>query len=196
MLRAFFNEKAAIWDKTRAEKDTAKLEGMADRLKLKPGSLVLDVGTGTGVFLPYILDRIGSKGWVVALDFAEEMLKKARDKNDDSNIYYLQADIIRIPLGDEIFDSVICYSSFPHFHDKSKALNNINQVMKRGGNLFICHTSSRTKINEIHSHDPTVKDDILPDIDEMRSLLSAARFSKIEIEDWSDSYLASAEKTE
>jgi ubiquinone/menaquinone biosynthesis C-methylase UbiE len=194
ILRDFFNEKAAEWDEKRSEKDALKLEKMAGRLNLKPGSVVLDVGTGTGVFLPYILARIGDKGQVFALDFAENMLKQAGLKNGSGNIYYIQADIMRVPLEDALFDTVICYSSFPHFRDKAKALKEIRRVMKPGGKLAICHTSSRTHINNIHSHNPAVRNDILPDGNEMSLLLSSAGFGNIRIEDLSDSYLAMAEK--
>jgi ubiquinone/menaquinone biosynthesis C-methylase UbiE len=193
-LRAFFNEKAGTWDGSRSEKDALKLEQMSALLNLKPGSAVLDAGTGTGVFLPYILDKIGDKGRVIALDFAENMLKQACVKNGNSNIHYLQADIMTIPIEDDMFDRVICYSSFPHFNDKLKAAKEIRRVMKRGGMLSICHTSSRTHINKVHSRHSAVMNDILPDAVEMRSMLAEAGFNSIQIEDTEDSYLATAEK--
>ena len=192
MLKEYFNQRAAIWDDTVAEKDTAKLEQMAERLNIKTGSMVLDVGTGTGVFLPYLFSSIGKKGQIIALDIAEEMLKKAQAKGSDGNIDYLQADITEIPLHDEIFDSVVCYSSFPHFQDKPRALAEIKRVLKSGGRLLICHTSSRAIINGIHSQIPEVRNDVLPDSAEMRLLLSVAGFAGIKVEDNSESYLASA----
>ena len=64
MIRAYFNQRAAVWDETVAEKDTIKLERMAGRLNLGSGFTVLDVGTGTGVFLPFLLDRIGRNGCI------------------------------------------------------------------------------------------------------------------------------------
>ncbi len=194
ILRAYFNEKAAIWDENISEKDSTKLEVMAARLNIKPGSMVLDVGTGTGVFLPYLLSNIGNKGKIVALDFAEEMLKKTLAKSFKGNIDYLQADITRIPLHDNIFDSVVCYSSFPHFQDKPKALIEIKRVLNPGGSLFICHTSSRIEINHIHNQIEIMDKDILPDSKEMGSLLFVAGFTSIKVEDNINSYLASAEK--
>ena len=74
MIRAYFNQKAATWDKTVAERDTTKLERMAKRLRIKPGSIVLDVGTGTGVFIPFLLRETGKGGRIVALDFAHTHL--------------------------------------------------------------------------------------------------------------------------
>jgi len=195
VIRAYFNQKASIWDETIAEKDTSKLECMSQRLNIEPGSTVLDVGTGTGVFLPFLLGRIGRGGHIVVLDCAEEMLKKARAKGFDGNIDYLCADVTNIPLDGEIFDAVVCYSSFPHFRDKPKALAEMNRVTKTGGRLFICHTSSRATINEIHLSIPAVQNDIIPDEDEMRIMLSMAGFTDIKIADERESYLASARKS-
>ena len=194
MLRAYFNEKATIWDETIAEGDVAKLERMAKSLDIQSGSTILDVGTGTGVFVPYLLRRIGKHGRLVSLDFAEEMLRRARAKDFNGTIEYLHADVHSIPLGDEIFDAVVCYSSFPHFQDKPRSLSEINRVLKRYGRLFICHTSSRTMINGIHRQILAVQNDIIPSENEMRTILSATGFADIAIYDNGDSYLASARK--
>ena len=196
MIRAYFNQRAAIWDETASEQDTTKLKRMARRLNIKPGSTVLDVGTGTGVFIPFLLSKIGKNGQIVALDFAEEMLRQAQAKGCNRNIDYLHADVTNIPLGEEIFDIVICYSSFPHFPNKPRALTEMNRVIKTGGKLFICHTSSRTKINEIHRQIPAVENDLIPDKGEMQIMLSMAGFTSIEIDDDSENYLASARKKE
>jgi len=193
MIRAYFNQKAAIWDETVAEKDTAKLDRMAKRLNIKPGSTLLDVGTGTGVFSPFLLREIREGGRIVALDFARKMLRRARAKGFNGNIDYLCADVTNIPLRNEIFDIIVCYSSFPHFQDKSRALAEMSRVIKRGGRLLICHTSSRDKINEIHRQIPAVENDIIPDEGEMQSLLLSTGFVDIKIDD-SESYLVSARK--
>ena len=194
MIRVYFNQRAAIWDETASEKDTTKLKRMARRLNIKPGSTVLDVGTGTGVFIPFLLSKIGKNGQIVALDFAEEMLRKAQAKGFNGNIDYLHADVTNIPLGEEIFDIVICYSSFPHFQNKPRALAEMNRVIKTGGKLFICHTSSQTTINQIHRQVPAMENDTIPDEEEMQIMLSMAGFTDIMIEDSSESYLASARK--
>jgi len=193
MIRTYFNQRAASWDETSSERDTTKLERMAKRLDIKPGSIVLDVGTGTGVFIPLLLREVGKGGRIIVVDFAEKMLGRARAKGFNGNIDYLCADVTNIPLGDEIFDIIVCYSSFPHFQDKSRALTEMSRVIKEGGRLLICHTSSRAKINEIHRQIPAVENDIIPDEGEMQSLLSLTGFVDIKIDD-SESYLASARK--
>lgn len=194
MIREYFNQKAALWDEAIAEKDITKLELMASRLNISPGSTLLDVGVGTGVLIPFLLNKVGRNGEIVALDFASEMLKKAQAKNFNGNIEYLCCDVTNIPVGDEIFDVVVCYSSFPHFRDKLKALAEMKRVMKTNGKLFIGHTSSRATINNIHRNIPAARNDTIPDEDEMRALLLKTAFEDIKIADEAESYLCCATK--
>jgi len=194
MIREYFNRKAAIWDETIAEKDTAKLELMAERLNIELGSRVLDVGTGTGVFIPFLLSIVGERGQVTAIDIAEDMLRRAKAKGFKRNVGFLHADVAEAPFDDETFDAVVCYATFPHFEDKPKALKEIHRVTKRGGKLLICHTSSRTQINAIHREIPDVKNDIIPDKVELRAMLEKAGFTGITIDDNSESYLCTARK--
>lgn len=194
MIRIYFNHKAATWDEIAAEKNETKLERMAARLNIRLGATVLDVGAGTGVFIPFLLSKVGNDGQIVALDIAEEMLRKARAKGFNGVVAYLNADVTAIPLPVETFDSVVCYSSFPHFQDRPKALSEINRVTKGGGNLFVCHTSGRDDINETHNGIPEVADDTLPDEDEMRLMLLRAGFIDISIEDYCEYYLCRARK--
>ena len=194
MIRAYFNDKAAIWDETIAEKDDAKLKRMAECLSIEPGYTVLDVGTGTGVFVPFLMKKVGGNGRLFAMDIAEEMLRRARAKNFNGNIEYLHADITSIPLSGGIFNAVVCYSSFPHFKNKLQAIAEMARVLKNGGCLFICHTLSRYVIHSIHTEIPAVENDVIPDAGEMRTMLTVAGFVDIKIDDDSDSYLASAIK--
>jgi ubiquinone/menaquinone biosynthesis C-methylase UbiE len=194
MTKFYFNGKADIWDEKIAEKDPGKMLSMAESLDIPPGSAVLDVGTGTGVFIPFLLPKIGPNGKLVCLDYAEVMLNKARAKNFRGNIEYLCADIEDCHLEKELFDAVVCYSSFPHFHNKTRALAEIYRMLKKGGRLFICHTSSREGINHIHRQIPGLDQDLIPDDIEMRGLLSSTDFQEIIIHSDDRSYLTRAKK--
>lgn len=194
MTRSYFNRQADIWDEKIAEKDTDKLVNMANRLDIRRDDTVLDVGTGTGVLVPFLLEKVGPEGKLVCLDAAEKMLAKARAKNFQGNIEYICADISHTRFRDEVFDAVVCYSSFPHFQDKARALQEISRVLKKGGRLFICHTSSRASINQIHQGIPELSHDLIPDDQEMQQLLIMAGFGQIHLSDGVSSYLAIAMK--
>jgi ubiquinone/menaquinone biosynthesis C-methylase UbiE len=194
MSKDYFNSRAAIWDEQVTEKDTGKLKAMMARLDIKAGDDVLDVGTGTGVFVPFLLEKTGPEGRLVCIDYAGEMLKIAKAKGFKGNITFLCTDIMENRLADDSFNSAVCYSVFPHFRDKPGALREIYRLLKKSGRLFICHTSSRREINEIHRGLPEVCDHLLPENDEMRRMLSGTGFKNISIDDGQDYYLARAVK--
>lgn len=195
MTTSYFNGKADVWDEQVAEKDHARLQRMADNLDIQPGSTVLDVGTGTGVFVPFLLRKIAPQGKLVCLDYAERMIEKARSKKFEGQIDYVCSDIHTTDFRDGAFDAVVCYSSFPHFQDKLKAFKEMQRILKKGGKLFICHTSSRAVINGIHQNIPEVSQDLIPEKDEMLSLLSSAGFENIELRDEASSYFVRADRT-
>ena len=43
MTKVYFNQQAHIWDEEIAEKDTVKLQYIADCLTIKSGSIILDI---------------------------------------------------------------------------------------------------------------------------------------------------------
>ena len=194
MSEEFFNTRAATWDEKVAERDVSRLEAMLARIEISPGDTVLDVGTGTGVFVPFLLKKIGSKGRLVCLDFAEGMLDIAREKKFNGNINFLCADIKNSGLPDEAFNAVVCYSVFPHFDDKPEALSEIIRVLQPGGRIFIAHTSSRQMINDIHRSLPEVCGHIFPENNDMQRLLSEAGFTDIHISEGQEHYFVSARK--
>ena len=194
ILRAYFNDRAAIWDETVAEKDVTRLAQMANCLELEPGATVLDVGTGTGVFVSYLLRKIGNDGKLTCLDFAGDMLAIARRKDFQGNITFICADIEDSGLPAASFDAAVCYSVFPHFENKPRVLAEIHRVLKIGGGLFIGHTSGRRAINAIHRSLPEVNSHLLPENEEMRHLLAGAGFDDIAIADGKESYFAAARR--
>ena len=194
MSKDFFNARAAIWDENVAEKDTAKLRAMAERLDIPEGVEVLDVGTGTGVFVPFLLEKLGPDGRLVCVDFAEAMLKIAMEKGFRGNIEYICADIEESSLADGSFDAAVCYSVFPHFENKPKVLREIQRLLRKQGRLYICHTSSRHDINEIHSSIPDVCTHLFPENAETSLMLEDAGFKEVSIDDAAEYYLVRAKK--
>ena len=192
--RKFFNDQAENWDKTARNNDPERLRAMADRLQFPDQAWVLDVGTGTGVFLPYLKERVNHRGRIICLDFAFKMLTIAQSKNYSNSVDYLCAEIETLHLPPGCFDAAVCYSTFPHFHDKSRALSNIYDLLKYDGWLYICHTASLEAINDVHRNIPDFYDHLIPELQEMEQMLLQAGFSEIIISEQPDSYLAAARK--
>lgn len=100
------------------------------------GSSVLEVGCGTGRFLPFMAEK-GCN--ITGIDISEEMLKVARrrvDQSEHKKITLLQNDADEIPFRDHSFDiiySILVINLIPDF---KTAFREINRVIKPGG-LFI-----------------------------------------------------------
>ncbi|MGA9351705.1 MAG: methyltransferase domain-containing protein [Anaerolineae bacterium] len=191
--RQFFDRIATEWDELEVEETHTRLREIVAGLGIETGSTALDVGTGTGVLVPLLLEATDGKGQIVALDFSGEMLRRAKAKGHPGA--YVQGDAQRLPFSAETFDWVICNAVFPHFPDKRRALGKASRVLRQGGWLVICHTASRQEINEFHrSVGGIVAHDTIPDENAMRQLLREAELGEVRVWDDPDRYVALAQR--
>jgi ubiquinone/menaquinone biosynthesis C-methylase UbiE len=195
-LQEYFDQLAPTWDKELTQKRLKCLGNIVKELGIKPGYYVLDIGSGTGVLLPFLIAELGSEGKIVALDFSAEMLVQAQAKNFPPIVGFAQADVLAIPLADNSVNLAICNSAFPHFNDKVKALKEIARVLRNNGRVVICHTMSREMLNRLHqSIGGIVASDLLPDEPQLRGLIKQAGLKITHFEDSSERYLVIAEKS-
>ena len=144
--------------------DANKLKAITKMSGISKGDVVLDVGTGTGVMLPFIHELIGDEGEITAVDLAEKMLDIARKKHSFNNVNYLLGDISSVNLPKNNFDVIMCYSVFPHFQDKPGIISHMSGLLKPNGKLVIAHSQSREAINNLHSKSSdAVSQDDLPE---------------------------------
>ena len=195
-LQKYFDLLAPTWDNELSGERLQCLGNIVRELGIKPGYCVLDIGSGTGVLLPFLISELGNEGKILALDFSAEMLVQAKAKNFPPMVGFAQADILAIPLTDNFVDLAICNSVFPHFNDKVKALEEIARVLRNNGRLVICHTMSREIINQLHqSIGGVIANDLLPDEYELKELIKQAGMRVTHFEDGPARYLVIAEKS-
>lgn len=204
--RQFFDQQAEKWD-TNKKPEGGKLKRIVNAASIQKGDTVLDVGTGTGILLPYLAETTvsgangrsgssGQEGRVVALDLSFEMLKHAKAKHTRKNIIYVQADAEQLPFRKGKCNRVICFACFPHFTNKPAALAEIVRTLTKDGILVIAHAARREKINTMHtSIGGILSHDLIPTNAEMSNLLTQGGFSKIQIFDEVDFYLVLAVRT-
>jgi len=195
-LQEYFDQLAPTWDKELTRERLKCLGNIVKELGIKPGYYVLDIGSGTGVLLPFLIAELGDEGKIMALDFSAEMLGQAKAKNFQPIVGFAQADVLAIPLADNSVDLALCNSVFPHFNDKVKALKEIARVLRNNGRLVICHTMSREMLNRLHqSIGGIVAGDLLPDEFQLRGLIKQAGLRVTHFQDGPDRYLVIAEKS-
>ena len=195
-LQEYFDQLAPIWDKELTPERLQCLGEIIEGLGIKPGDQVLDIGSGTGVLIPFLIAELDNEGKIMALDISMEMLVQAQTKGFPPIVGFAQADIVAIPLADDSMDLAMCNSAFPHFSDKGKALKEIARVLRTNGRLVICHTMSRQALNRLHqSIGDVVANDLLPDEFQLRRLAKQARLTITHFEDGPERYLVIAEKS-
>jgi len=195
-LQEYFDQLAPTWDKELTPERLQCLGNIVKKLGIRPGYCVLDIGSGTGVLLPFLVAELNDKGKIIALDLSAEMLAQAQAKGFPPMVGLAQADVLAIPMADSSVDVAICNSAFPHFSDKARALKEIARVLKNNGRLVICHTMSREALNQLHqSVGGIVANDLLPDESQLRELIKQAGLRITRFEDNAERYLVIAEKS-
>ena len=184
----FFDAHADEWDDIN-HNDVSKIEYICGLLALSGGESILDVGTGTGVMIPYYLERL-SNGHVTAVDFSEAMIRRATSKYPPSDrLDYMVSDVCSLSATSS-YDVAVCYSCFPHFPNPVSAIHALSGTLRRGGRLMIAHSSSRTFINDVHREGgKEISKDFLPDADIMSELLMEEGLRTVFSRDDEDYYI-------
>jgi ubiquinone/menaquinone biosynthesis C-methylase UbiE len=185
MRKQFFNESAESWLDTwyknpgtgEYDRHQWDFNRLFTLVALKPGDKVLDAGCGSGVLVPMVLERITRTGILYELDFAEKMIEANKNLHTEENIRFLVADVAEAPLEDKSCDSILCFSCFPHFHDKERAMFTLSRILKGNGTFVVAHFDSSEGINKHHESCRAVMHDRLPGQSEMRSLFQNAALS-------------------
>jgi arsenite methyltransferase len=157
-------------------------------VKLNPGEVVLDLGSGGGVDVLLSAKRVGPTGRAYGLDMTEEMLALAnenRRKAGAENVEFLKGEIERIPLPDNSVDVIISNCVINLSADKDQVLREAFRVLKPGGRFAVSDVVTRGEIA------PEIRQSVLLWVgcvagalkdDEYRNKLSAAGFEQIDIE--------------
>jgi len=196
--KTHFNEVANTWDERFHTPNLSSfLEKLVPQFGLEAGQNILDVGTGTGVLIPYLIQAVGAAGSVTAIDYSENMIHICKTKYSHlKNVSIELKNIEEDAFPTESFDAVICFGLFPHLDNKEKALQNINHILKPGGTLIIAHALSSEELKAHHnSASSSVVNDVLPEEAEMIQLLEQTGFAEIRIKDEPGCYLCIAYKS-
>jgi SAM-dependent methyltransferase len=107
---------------------------------LKPGEVVLDLGSGGGIDVLMAARRVGSGGYVYGLDMTDEMIELANRnavKLGVSNTEFLKGEIEQIPMPDACVDVIISNCVINLSPDKAAVLREAGRVLRPGGRLAV-----------------------------------------------------------
>jgi arsenite methyltransferase len=108
--------------------------------ELKPGDVVLDLGSGGGIDVLLSARRVGPTGKAYGLDMTDEMLALARENQARSgltNVEFLRGEIEHIPLPDNSVDVIISNCVINLSADKDRVIAEAFRVLKPGGRFAV-----------------------------------------------------------
>ncbi len=156
--------------------------------ELKPGEVVLDLGSGGGIDVLLSSRRVGPTGKAYGLDMTDEMLALAREnqaKAGATNVEFLKGDIEHIPLPDSSVDVIISNCVVNLSADKDQVLREAFRVLKPGGRWAISDIVVRGEMPEaIRANAELWSSCVSGALEEndYRAKLAAAGFAGIDLE--------------
>lgn len=142
----FFDRLAPQWDRDMIKNDRI-IQTILENAHIRPGQQILDVACGTGVMIPYYLQK--NVASVVGIDISPEMTKIAREKFSQANVQILCGDIENTEFSQK-FDRIVVYNAFPHFPDPENLIRTLANLLKPGGSVTVAHGMSRAHIDAHH----------------------------------------------
>ncbi len=107
---------------------------------LRPGEVVLDIGSGGGIDVFLAARRVGPDGFVYGIDMTPAMLQRARraaKKGGYTNVKFRHGYAEKLPVADGSIDVVISNCVINLTEDKGKVFQEAYRALKAGGRLEV-----------------------------------------------------------
>src|SRR5919205_1426758 len=131
---------ACSWVLERPRRIRKEVPRMLDRIGLRPGERVLEVGCGPGVYTVQAAPRLKPDGQLIALDLQQEMVDRASERVRETgidNVEFYVADAHHLPLEDASVDRAFLVGVLPEVPDPQAALAELHRVLRPRGILSI-----------------------------------------------------------
>src|SRR3990172_2299392 len=132
-----YRRMATVYDRGGAGFDPLRRRAI-ELLQLGPGDIVIDVGCGTGLSFPMLLEGVGLEGRVIGIDQSSEMLAGARQKVQTHG--WENVTLIEAPVEDADIPVQADAALFALSHDiirTPKALENVVRHLRPGGRVAV-----------------------------------------------------------
>ncbi len=110
---------------------------LLDRMRLAPDENVLDVGCGTGWLVALLAEQV-PEGRVVGMDVSDEMVRRARQRNDEiENAMFVVGEAGEIPWDAQFFSQVLSVESAYYWPNPARGVREAFRVLIEGGSAWV-----------------------------------------------------------
>jgi len=155
---------------------------IAEKLKLISGGKILDVATGDGDTIQFLINFLKDYEFVIGIDIDEEQLEKAQEEFNDNPITVQKMNAERLDFLDESFDLVYLANSMHHMQYLNKTLSEMKRVLKKGGYFLIQEMFCDDNQTDAQKYD-TETHEFGAEIDRMLGTYHRQEFTRDEILD-------------
>ncbi|BFO55176.1 MULTISPECIES: class I SAM-dependent methyltransferase [Comamonadaceae] len=129
---------------------------LRDTVGVEPGRTTLEVGAGTGKFIPCLLE-FECRGKIIAVEPIEAMRRELKEAFPD--VLALEGSAEAIPLPDRSVNAVVCAQAF-HGFATAAALEEMHRVLVPGGvpgSIWNGRDESENSMRTTNTSDPQSK---------------------------------------
>ena len=190
--REFFDEHFQYFKQPIPEDVRERTAYIVKSADLTPGSRVLDVGTGMGVLIEYILGEQVRPENVLGCDLSTNMLAQAKAKYPGCRFW--QGDILELELPDDAhlgrFNAIFFNACFGNLFDQEAVLRRMKHFLEPGGKVIISHPLGNKFVQQLKDQDERLVLKLLPRQDELSLLSVRLGYQIVHFADEDNLYLA------
>jgi len=153
---------------------------IAEKLKLISGGKILDIATGDGGSLQFLIDFLKDYETAIGIDNDENELKKSQERFKEKPVVLKVMNGEKLDFPDNTFDLVSMAFSMHHLQKLFETLNEMKRVLKNGGYIMIQEMFSDAYQTDAQKNDTAVHE-FGAEIDRMEGKYHRKEYTKDEI---------------
>jgi ubiquinone/menaquinone biosynthesis C-methylase UbiE len=133
---------------------TLHIDEVIKTIGVKPGMVVADIGSGSGVFTRPFAKAVGSTGKAIAVDIDPALLSYVAESAAKQGIKNIETHLAPVDdpkLSGPVLDMAFFHEVFHHIENRERYIQNLAKYMKPGGRIVLIEPAAHADMSAMHS---------------------------------------------